>query len=153
MNTVTSTHSDRQKWIAVLSKADWNDLYPLWEQVPEKPDCVTLRNPEAGLVMVRGRVGGSGQPFNVGEASVTRCSVESTAGFIGHAYVMGRNKEHAHVAACVDAGLQDERTRDKLFESILEPLILKRKAQIEQHRRKTAATKVDFFTLVRGEDD
>ncbi len=66
-----------------------------------------LRGPEAGLVMVRGRTGGGGAPFNLGEMTTTRCTVRTDAGFVGHAYVAGRDERLAEVAALADALLQD----------------------------------------------
>ena len=103
--------------------------------------------------MVRGRMGGSGQPFNTGEATVTRCSVKTSSGVKGHAYVMGQNKAHALIAAELDAGLQAPDFHTDLIEKVISPLQMIRAERLEKHRRKTAATKVDFFTLVRGEDD
>ncbi len=145
--------TSRQKWMAVLAKAYWSDLEPLWQSIPVNSKCDLLRKPETGLVMVRGRMGGSGQPFNTGEATVTRCSVENSSGLKGHAYVIGRNKRHALAAAEIDAGLQDENTHETLMEQIIQPLERLASKRHEKHRRKVAATKVDFFTLVRGEDE
>lgn len=143
----------RQNWMAVLSKANWTDLKPLWDKAPHKPDCHVIREPETGMVMVRGRMGGSGQPFNTGEATVTRCSVQSRTGLKGHAYVLGRNKDHALAAAELDAGLQEPSIRSTIIEHVIEPLKRVKEENLEKHRRQTAATKVDFFTLVRGEVD
>ena len=67
-----------------------------------------IRPPETGLVMLRGRMGGTGGAFNLGEATVTRCAVRTAKGHEGHAYVMGRNHGHAKIAAVCDALLQDE---------------------------------------------
>lgn len=153
MKDKLSTQSQRQEWMGVLSQAKWADLNTLWQSLEAKPNCEILRKPETGMVMVRGRMGGSGQPFNTGEATVTRCSVKTSSGIKGHAYVMGRNKEHALIAAELDAGLQDPDCRKELIEKVISPLKQIRVERLEQHRRKTAATKVDFFTLVRGEDD
>lgn len=145
--------AQRQDWMAELSKAEWTDLNLLWQRLAEKPQCQILRKPETGMVMVRSRMGGRGKPFNTGEATVTRCSVRASSGVMGHAYVMGRNKEHALIAAELDAGLQEPDFHSKLIEHVVSPLKQIRAEKLELHRRKTAATKVDFFTLVRGEDD
>lgn len=148
-----STHqSQRQQWMEVLSKAQWSDLCSLWDALIDKPECQVLRKPETGMVMVRGRMGGSGNPFNTGEATVTRCSVSTASGVKGHAYVLGRNKEHALIAAELDAGLQEPHSHANLIAKVIAPLETMRAERLEKHRRKTAATKVDFFTLVRGED-
>lgn len=142
----------RQEWMALLAKADWSDLKPLWQTAPEMPECIILRKPETGLIMLRGRMGGSGQTFNTGEATATRCSVESKSGVKGHAYILGRNKEHALAAAELDAGLQDNDCHNAIAEHVIKPLKKIHSDRLETHRRKVAATKVDFFTLVRGED-
>ncbi|MEI8634180.1 phosphonate C-P lyase system protein PhnG [Vibrio sp. PP-XX7] len=102
---------------------------------------------------MRARVGGTGNPFNVGEMTLTRCVVQSAAGHTGHAYVAGRDKTHALFAAKFDALLQDERYQADLLAQVIEPL-----ASRQAHRRAEKAqvaetTKVDFFTLVRGEDE
>ena len=41
-----------------------------------------LREAENGLVMVRGRIGGDGAPFNLGEATVSRAAVRLATGEI-----------------------------------------------------------------------
>jgi alpha-D-ribose 1-methylphosphonate 5-triphosphate synthase subunit PhnG len=110
-----------------------------------------MRPPETGLVTLRGRIGGGGSPFNVGEATVTRASVELD-GHIGHAYALGRDRKKALQSAICDALYQDETRREMIEQQILRPL---RKAEQEADARRAeeiAATKVDFFTMVRGED-
>ena len=102
--------------------------------------------------MVRGRMGGSGAPFNTGEATVTRCSVENSDGNIGHGYVLGRDHIHAKIAAEIDAALQDHSAKTELLKTVIEPLQKIRDENLKESRMKTAATKVDFFTVVRGED-
>ena len=49
----------------------------LGERLGTLPDYRVLRGPEAGLVMVRGRTGGGGAPFNLGEMTATRCTVRT----------------------------------------------------------------------------
>lgn len=98
-------------------------------------------------------MGGTGQPFNAGEATVTRCTVRSGNGTTGHAYVMGRNSDHALCAARLDAALQDPDQNAHLMRAVIAPLQRRSEEKKTLHQRKTAATKVDFFTLVRGEDD
>ncbi len=103
--------------------------------------------------MVRGRAGGNGQRFNLGELPVTRCSVRSAAGYVGHGYVQGRDKAHAELAAILDAALQEPARRLALTETVIRPLagaLVDQKKAIEA---KAAATKVDFFTMVRGESE
>lgn len=143
----------RRDWMGVLARAEYKTLNTLWDAYENKPEFKNLRKPESGLVMIRGRMGGAGKPFNLGEATVTRCSVRPDNGAVGHAYILGRNRGHAQCAAEIDALMQDEQHQDALNKQIIEPLraLHHRQSKIEQE--KTAATKVDFFTLVRGEDD
>ena len=111
-----------------------------------------LRGPETGLVTVRGRIGGGGAPFNTGEATVTRATVRLPSGQIGHAYALGRDKEKVRLAAILDASWCAEETREAVQTKVVAPLI-ERQAEADAKRRaETAATKVDFFTMVRGED-
>jgi alpha-D-ribose 1-methylphosphonate 5-triphosphate synthase subunit PhnG len=115
------------------------------------PPHQVLRAPEIGSVMVRGRAGATGAPFNLGEVTVTRCAVRLPSGEIGHAYVQGRDKGHALRAAVVDALLQTA-AAPTLRRDVIDPL---RKIEDDARRAraaKAAATKVEFFTLVRGED-
>ena len=72
-----------------------------------------MRGPEIGLVMLRGRMGATGNAFNVGETTVTRCTVRLASGTEGHAYVQGRNGEHAKRAALCDALFQEQPERLK----------------------------------------
>ena len=143
----------RRHWMSVLAKAHRPEIEDgLRRCVPEAPRYDFLRRPETGLVMVRGRAGGDGQAFNLGEMTVTRCSVRLPDGTIGHAYVAGRDSRHAELAAMLDAMLQDEAEGPRLAETLIAPLAA---AQIERRKTastKAAATRVDFFTLVRGDD-
>lgn len=134
----------------VLALSSWRDLSAaasVYQSIP----CLITRQPETGLVMLRGRIGGTGAPFNIGEATVTRCSVKSETGFEGHSYVMGRNTDHARLAALCDALLQDESTYAPLVRDVISPLEGLITSRRTAASRKAAATKVDFFTLVRGE--
>lgn len=136
----------------LLALSSWNDLKACTDDFVNTP-CDTIRPPETGLVMLRGRMGGTGSAFNLGEATVTRCAVRTAKGHEGHAYVMGRNHEHARVAAICDALMQDEKYSGKVDALVLQPLqeLLENRRSLAAH--KAAATKVDFFTLVRGEND
>ena len=140
--------------MAVLAKSDWAQLDELWKQAGLCPEYELIRGPEVGLVMARGRIGGSGRPFNVGEVTVARCSIRLTKSHaIGHAYVIGRNGRHAQTAALIDGIMQSECMRPRLERDVIGPLRRVYAARRSQALSKAAATKVDFFTLVRGEDD
>jgi len=114
---------------------------------------VELRAPEVGLVMLRGRIGGNGAPFNVGEATVTRAVVQLASGEQGFAYILGRDARKARLAALCDALWQAKKSRDRIERHVLAPLRAVLELRLQHERARTAATKVDFFALVRGEDE
>jgi alpha-D-ribose 1-methylphosphonate 5-triphosphate synthase subunit PhnG len=111
-----------------------------------------LRGPETGLVMLRGRIGGGGNPFNVGEATVTRATVRIATGETGHSYVLGRDGEKARLCAIMDALWQRKETRPVVEENVIAPVRRRLEAEERERREKVAATRVDFFTMVRGDD-
>ena len=151
-NSDTTAPPDRQNWLAVLARASLDDLERAWIALPEQPAFRWLRPPDTGLIQVRGRAGGAGQPFNLGEATVTRCTVQLESGGIGVGYVMGRDGDKAALVAVFDALLQQSEQGPALRRDVVDPLA---RQQAEQRRRDaeaTAATKVDFFTMVRGDD-
>ena len=143
-----ATITARKTWMAVLAKAAPARLAAL---LPDLPEHAVLRAPEIGAVMVRGRIGATGAPFNLGEMTVTRCAVRLGSGQVGHALVQGRNKDHATRAAVLDALLQSgDAARQKA--AVIDILAAEAAAAAALRAGKAAATKVDFFTLVRGED-
>ena len=133
----------------VLALSTLSDLEAFAQDYADTAHDV-LRPPETGLVMLRGRMGATGAPFNLGEATVTRCAVRLDDGSEGHAYVMGRSATHARLAAICDALLQ--RDPEGLSAKIIAPLAAKLGAKQVEASTKAAATKVDFFTMVRGDD-
>jgi len=138
--------------MAAFAEATFEELGRALEPIEAAHGAIDLRRPEAGLVMLRGRIGGDGNPFNLGEASVARASVRLASGEVGHAYVLGRDIGKARLAAIADALWQALATRDQIETEIVarvEERLAAAKAQKTAH---VAATKVDFFTLVRGED-
>jgi len=141
----------RKNWMSLLSKASPQDLARLWAKMSMGVQFSFLRAPEVGAVMVRGRAGATGAPFNLGEMTVARCSVQLEGGEIGHAYVQGRDKTHATQAAVIDALMQTDQA-DTLREHILDPLSENLERARAARAARAAATKVDFFTMVRGED-
>jgi len=144
---------DRQRWMGILARAARTDLESHWQAHGEGVEYDFLRKPECGLVMVRGRAGGSGQRFNLGEMTVTRCSVRMPNGMVGHSYIAGRDRRQAEFAAAFDALLQDPRWHDDVTSQVINPLEQKHREARSKRSKKVAATKVDFFTLVRGEDE
>ncbi|MSP29280.1 MAG: phosphonate C-P lyase system protein PhnG [Acetobacteraceae bacterium] len=133
--------------MAVLARANAAELAALLETVPPLPAYRRLRGPESGLVMLRGRTGGAGAAFNLGEMTVTRCTVRTDDGLTGHAYVAGRDARQAELAALVDALLQDATRHSAVQQAVINPLAEAQQRRRERDGRKAAATRVDFFAL------
>jgi len=142
----------RQAMMAVLAQATGGELAQAWSDWPQRPGVSPVRGPETGLVMLRGRIGGGGAPFNFGEATVTRATVRLSTGQVGHAYALGADTDKVRHAAIFDALWQDDHTRPAVEERLVAPVRSRLEAEATQKRDETAATKVDFFTMVRGED-
>ena len=136
--------------MAVLVHADTTELARRVAALPAPPHR-SVRVPENGLVMVRGRIGGDGAPFNLGEATVSRAAVRLESGEVGFGYVLGRDGEKARLIALCDALLQSKNHSDALEADVVTPLRVKLEAQRAQRAAQAAATKVDFYTMVRGE--
>jgi alpha-D-ribose 1-methylphosphonate 5-triphosphate synthase subunit PhnG len=151
MNGIFDPVEARKIWMGVLAKASAEELAHLWAQFGNAPPYTTLRAPEIGGAMVRGRAGAVGAPFNLGEMTVTRCSIKLHDGAVGHAYVQGRSKDKALQAALIDALMQTDAAAH-VKAAILKPLQATSEARRATRAAKAAATKVDFFTMVRGED-
>ncbi|MDV3504257.1 phosphonate C-P lyase system protein PhnG [Marinobacter sp. M-5] len=140
--------SDRQFWMSVLARAELSDLESYWQTFSPPPEYRHLRKPEIGMAMLRGRAGGTGSPFNLGEVTLTRCVVELDAGVQGFGYVTGRSRRHAELAALFDGLMQQH--GDLHGPALIQPLHQQWLARREQVSRKAAATKVNFMTMVRG---
>ncbi|CAD0184732.1 Alpha-D-ribose 1-methylphosphonate 5-triphosphate synthase subunit PhnG [Ruegeria sp. THAF57] len=141
----------RKEWMGLLARVPSDVLIAKWGEFDLRPDFEWLRRPEVGGVMVRGRTGGTGAAFNLGEMTVTRCSLALDDGTVGHGYVQGRSKSKAEVAALIDALMQTD-VSEKVRSQVIEPLAEMMQAARTSRAAKAAATKVEFFTLVRGED-
>lgn len=137
----------RRDWMKVLARASAQEIEAGLGGAGALPAYELLRGPEMGLVMVRGRAGGSGAPFNLGEMTVTRCTVKVEEGNVGHAYITGRDMRKAELAALADALLQREVTRSELQMRLVEPLRAVQAAARKATRAKAEATKVQFFAL------
>lgn len=146
--TQNASHPDpeRRHWMAVLARAGATEIADLLAPLPALPSFEHLRAPETGLVMVRGRAGGDGAPFNLGEMTVTRCAVR-LGETVGHAYVAGRDKRQAELAALLDAALQDPARRPTLMDAVIGPLATRQQAAREAEARRAAATRVDFLAM------
>ena len=140
----------RKAAMAVLVHSEATDIAGHLEAI-SLPAHEDLREPENGLVMVRGRVGGDGAPFNLGEATVSRAAVRLSTGEVGFGYTLGRDRHKAKLIALCDAMVQSAELAGAIETQVIAPL---RAAMIERRNRKAAeaaATRVDFYTLVRGE--
>lgn len=144
--------SERQQWMAVLANSDSDQLQGIWQSLQLEPEYQFIRQPETGLTMLRGRIGGSGQPFNMGEMTLTRCAVRLNSGTLGVGYIAGRSKQHALTAALADALLQEESSTRVLQRQLIAPLQQRLTEIRDQRNAEANSTRVDFFTLVRGED-
>ncbi|MEL7344311.1 MAG: phosphonate C-P lyase system protein PhnG [Pseudomonadota bacterium] len=111
-----------------------------------------LRAPEIGSVMIQGRAGGTGGAFNLGEMTVTRCSLKLESGVVGHGFVQGRDRDAAQTAALLDALMQTD-AAPRAEQAVLAPLRAEEETRRKTRAQKAAATKVEFFTMTRGEDD
>ena len=137
--------------MGLLAKAPAGRVAALLDAAISRPAFRWLRAPEIGSTMVRGRAGGTGAPFNLGEVTVTRCALTLETGEVGHAYIQGRRRVDAEAAAIVDALMQTS-AADTLWTYVLEVIATEMDAAKAARAAKAAATKVDFFTMVRGED-
>ncbi|TBR42520.1 phosphonate C-P lyase system protein PhnG [Marinomonas agarivorans] len=149
---MTSQQTPRQYWMSIMAKSAASELLSLSDTEAAQQDFEVIRAPEIGLTQVRGRMGGTGSQFNLGDMTITRCVVLSAQGFYGYGYVAGRDKRHAERAAQLDAILQDEACFDRVMTHVITPLTKKLEQQQDNHTKEVAQTKVNFFTLVRGED-
>lgn len=136
----------RQRWMGVLAHAGADAIEDRLAG-HALPGYRRLRGPETGLVMLRGRAGGDGATFNLGEMTVTRCTLRTEDGLVGHAYVAGRDARQAELAALLDALLQDPARHDVLQEVVIAPLAAAQAARAAEHARRAAATRVDFLAM------
>ena len=149
---------ERAHWMALLARAPLDLLEPALREHLALP-ARWLRAPETGLMMVQGRAGGTGERFNLGEVTVTRCALrvqaEGSEATVGVGYVLGRAQRQVHLAALADALLQDPAQQSRLDAVLLEPLRTHLAHQQAQRQARAASTKVEFFTVAResGSDD
>ncbi len=142
----------RKFWMSLLATSNQSDLLNLWEQKKIRVNYIWLRTPEIGSIMAQGRMGVTGDKFNIGEVTITRCSLKLNCGTIGHSYVQGRSKKKAEISALCDALMQTKMSKE-INKNIIIPLEKIKKDNKRKILSKAEATKVDFFTLVRGESD
>jgi alpha-D-ribose 1-methylphosphonate 5-triphosphate synthase subunit PhnG len=137
-----------------LSAAGSTELEAAWERWEPKPEITDIRGPEAGLVMVRGRIDAGGARFNLGEATVCRATVRLHGApladdVLGTSYVLGSDLGHARLAAVFDGLASDEGLRERMLAEVISPL---QRAQADRdagRRAEARSTVVDFFTVAR----
>jgi len=151
MKDTLGEDNPRKRWMGVLAKAPEGRVATLLDAEMARPAFSWLRAPQIGSTMVRARAGATGAPFNLGEMTITRCALTLDTGEVGHAYIQGRRKADAETAALVDALMQTDAAK-RLRAAVLEPLEVEMTTAKAARASKAAATKVDFFTMARGED-
>jgi alpha-D-ribose 1-methylphosphonate 5-triphosphate synthase subunit PhnG len=145
---------ERRGWMRVLAAADRTALAAAWDAVAPQPEVLPVRGPEAGLVMVQGRMDGSGPRFNLGEATVVRATVRLHGGplaedVLGTSYLLGTDLEHARLAAAFDGLLADAALRENVLDEVIRPLEREQADRDRQRRAEARSTLVDFFTVAR----
>jgi alpha-D-ribose 1-methylphosphonate 5-triphosphate synthase subunit PhnG len=143
--------AEQQRWMAALAFAGPELLEQAWAALEPKPAYRLLRPVEIGMTMLRGRVGGSGPAFNLGEATITRAAVALETGEQGFAYLLGLVPRRAELAALFHALLQSPARRAGLEAALIRPAEAAREAAAAVERAQVAATRVDFSTVVRGD--
>jgi alpha-D-ribose 1-methylphosphonate 5-triphosphate synthase subunit PhnG len=150
MNDAERDENDKRRMaMAVLAAASAEELRGAVSRVADLGAVEDLKMPETGLVMLRGRIGGDGALFNIGEATVTRAVVRLNTGEIGYGVRLGRDAAAARDAAILDALWQSSRMRGHIEAAVLRPISERQRGGREARSRQAAATRVDFFTLAR----
>jgi alpha-D-ribose 1-methylphosphonate 5-triphosphate synthase subunit PhnG len=143
----------RKTWMSVLARAAFSDLQTQWVTLDlPLPIFQVIRPAEIGLAQVRARMGGGGRQFNMGDVTLTRAVVKLESGEMGYSYLQGRNKQHAELAAIIDGLMQTSEYQQRLTRELITPLAALKAEQEQLRQQQVASSKVDFFTLVRGED-
>lgn len=152
MHDTPQPNAERRDWMGLLSRAPLETLEAWADGRSECRGFVWLRRPEAGLAMVRARIGATGDRFNLGEMTVTRCTLRLASGQHGVAYVQGRSARKAELAALADALLQNPAYKDEVERSLIEALRTRSAAATRETAAKARLTKVDFLTVSRGDE-
>jgi alpha-D-ribose 1-methylphosphonate 5-triphosphate synthase subunit PhnG len=151
-NPIHESVTGRQALMRICAQASEAELGAALAAFGDDITAQDVRPPETGLIMLRGRIGGDGAPFNVGEATVTRAVIQLRDGTLGYSYLLGRSPTRARLAAIIDALGQDAARRAVLETALVVPVRERRAAERRRDNEEAAATRVNFFTLVRGED-
>lgn len=142
----------RQRWMRVLAHSQPAALSARMNALSLAPGYDILRAPEIGLVQIQARMGGTGERFFAGDATLTRAAIRLHSGTLGYSYVLGRDKAHAERCAVIDALLQEPQHFQTLMETLISPLEADRAARLAARQAEVNTSRVDFFTLVRGDN-
>lgn len=148
MTDASPLDANRREWLAVLARADRTQLESAIGRAGPLPSPEPVRAAESGMVMLRARVGGTGDAFNAGEATVTRSAVRVGL-HLGVGYVLGRDKRRAELVALFDALLQDPARREALLRQVVQPLARGQAEARATRAAQVAGSRVEFFTMVR----
>ncbi len=148
---LSAADAARKLRIERLARATVEEMEDALEAMGGAPEATNLRGPETGLVMIRGRMGGTGSLFNLGEATVTRATVRLASGAVGHGQRLGGDKGAARLSAILDA-LGETATHRATVETLCAAIATRIETEDAKLAAETAATRVDFFTMVRGDD-
>ncbi|MEG1210256.1 MAG: phosphonate C-P lyase system protein PhnG [Leclercia sp.] len=144
--------STRQRWMRVLAHSLPATLQAQMSALGLNPTYERIRTPETGLVQIQARMGGTGARYFAGDATLTRAVVRLASGTLGYSYLLGRDKQHAEQCAVIDALLQEAPHFQTLMETVIAPLEADRAARIAARQAEVNTSRVDFFTLVRGDN-
>lgn len=147
-----SNTETRQLLLSVLSKSPLESINQYWKNLDISPDYSFLKKSEIGMAMVKAKAGGAGQEFNMGEMTVTRSVIMLNTKEIGYGYTAGRDKKKSVLIALIDACFQTIQWQSIIATKLLNPLMHELQTQHTRQQEKVDRTKVNFFTMVRGED-
>ena len=148
----TNSIERRRERLAVLARTEALEINRLWEKLGIDVNFRRLKGPVSGLIALHGRIGGGGDPFQFGEATLSRAVIELETGEIGYGQALGRDLAKVERCAVIDALAQNPEHAHQIETELIAPLRDQLIEADDSAREKVAATKVDFFTLVRGED-
>nr|AHG53037.1 COG3624 Uncharacterized enzyme of phosphonate metabolism [uncultured bacterium B3TF_MPn1] len=152
MNSESSSgKTSRQRLLSLLSKSNGESVKQAWESLGVVPEYSFLKRPEVGMVMVKAQAGGNGTNFNMGEMTVTRTVLQLSGNQVGYGYIAGRDKDKSLTVALIDALYQLCEWQDVIEEKIMKPLERALQSAQTKHKQRVDRTKVNFFTMVRGE--
>lgn len=148
---ITDIKMQRQKNLSVLAKAPFSNMLEYWKGISVDATFNFLKKPEVGMAMVRAQAGGGGENFNMGEMTITRCVVRLDSAEIGYGIVVGRSKQKSELVALIDACWQKKSLKEIIEDKIIKPLYHIQVCKEKNISDNTESSKVNFFTMVRGE--